>query len=504
MADDKIALVVGCTGVASNKIIPQLLESGNYKEVYGVALQLHKDSFKSFTDKEFIPMNMNINSKESVIKACKDHNNPKITHVFWYADGSPIIKLSSGVMMRRMLAASQASKGIMHGLLKVSPQSVHDQLYGTVSYLAGSGRNERNPKWLGNVIDGLVESGCKIKHFALGCGGKWFGMHIGPDLWPGYSTPYYEDKTKGPGPLSYFDAQEFVAERGEKYGFTHSVVLPSFIIGRCPELSPRTQSFGLAFAVYSCLLKAKGLSLMYPGNLGSYNAKIQLSTSNKIADVMIWSSTHNSNQIFNVTSCPPFSWSEVWSSLGDYFGIPTDGPKPDTELAGISSADKVGIEAEYLWNKMVEQYGLQKLPLSHVFNADFLDKSFMAHWDSIFSSDKLREFGYPEDQVFEGKDAKTIMYQYFEDLIENNIIPHPDKIISGNMSVIDEKDFEKFLNKNASDGTAELKSTSAQARKPSVDLARKVSEDLQGGDLMKMVSALNEIVQEDKKNNNDE
>jgi hypothetical protein len=42
-------------------------------------------------------------------------------------------------------------------------------------------------------------------------------------------------------------------------------VRPTFIIGICPEITPATQSFGIALATYALVMKAQGRTLMYPG-----------------------------------------------------------------------------------------------------------------------------------------------------------------------------------------------------------------------------------------------
>ena len=93
-SNKRIALVVGCTGMAGHWIIPTLLNSKDEDwEVYGLALELNEKTFSSMTDKPFIPLMVNLNSKESIVKGLNDKGCPKITDVFWYAEALSLIHI---------------------------------------------------------------------------------------------------------------------------------------------------------------------------------------------------------------------------------------------------------------------------------------------------------------------------------------------------------------------------------------------------------------------------
>ena len=194
----KIALVVGGTGTAGNAIVPHLLNErgAEYDTVICLALAVDETTFASRTSRKYIPLVCNLNQKESVVKSLIEVGSPAITHVYWFADANKPPRLGSAVMLRRLLAVTDKLAPVIHGLLKVSPQFVHDQVYGTQARLAGSGPNERNQLWMGNVLDALKESKAPLKVFVLGTGGKHYGMHLGPSLWADYSSPFYEDTTK--------------------------------------------------------------------------------------------------------------------------------------------------------------------------------------------------------------------------------------------------------------------------------------------------------------------
>ena len=66
-----------------------------------------------------------------------------ITHVYWFADANRPPALGNTVLMRALLAATDKMAPVVHGIVKISPQFVRDQLYGTQARLAGAGRNAR-------------------------------------------------------------------------------------------------------------------------------------------------------------------------------------------------------------------------------------------------------------------------------------------------------------------------------------------------------------------------
>ena len=493
--------MVGGTGMAANGILPHLLNAkgDEYDQVICLALQVDEKTFASRTSRTYIPLSCNLNEKAAVVAGLQKIGSPKITHVYWYAEANRPPKLASAVMWRRLLAVSDAMAPALHGLLKVSPQSVHDQLYGTVAYLAGSGRNERNQIWMGNVLDALKETGASLQVFMLGTGGKHYGMHLGPSLWSGYQCPFDEDKTKCPGPLSYFDAQDYIRERAKKDGFTWNEVRPTFIIGLCPELTLATQSFGIALATYALIMKAQGKNLMFPGSVKSYDAKINLCTSEKIAEIAVWSTEGHPNQAYNVVSCPAFSWRQVWPKIAKWFGM--ESVDPIHPLQGENTALMMGEDAPLIWGHLQKKYDLVAHDFACLLNNDFLDKSFMAGYDSVFSVDKLRRDGFPEDRVYEYASAADCMIEFFDRLVDEKIIPEPSNVISGLYSVDVRKRIETDLEPAYVKGRTQVASTieETKVQTSKADVAEKrVASDLQSGNVLTLVSELAKLAEEEK------
>jgi hypothetical protein len=426
----KIALIVGGTGMAGNAVLPHLLNDteDRYDCVICLARAVDETTFASRTPRKYISMPCNLDDKKAVVDGLIALGFPAITHVYWFADANRPPALGNAVLMRGLLAATDKLAPVIHGAVKVSPQFVRDGLYGTQARLAGSGRNARNQLWMGNVLDALTETGAPLETFVLGTGGKHYGMHLGPGLWADYSSPFYEEGMKCPDPLSYFDAMEFIQRRAALDGFSWNEVRPTFIVGSCPELTDATQSFAVALATFAVVLKAQGKKLRYPGTEGSYRAMINLCTSEKIAEVAAWSVGHP-NQAFNCLSCPPFSWKQVWPDIARWFGMePAD---PVRKVTGESSESAAGPQASSIWRGLRERNALVDNDFDALLNYSFLDKSFMVGYDTVFSPSKLREFGFPEDRIYEYGSGAECMTAFFDRLVEERIIPDPSTVIPG-------------------------------------------------------------------------
>ena len=228
--------------------------------------------------------------------------------------------------------------------------------------------------------------------------------------------------------LSYFDALEFIRERASKDGFTWNEVRPTFIVGLSPKLSLATQSVGISLATYANILKAQGKDLLYPGSEASYNAKLNMCTSEKIAEVAVWSTQHPNNA-YNVVSCPPFTWKEVWPQIAKWFGMKPVGPI--RRYKGENSANVVGKDAPNLWASLQKKHELVPHQFEALLNDDFLDKSFSAYFDSVFSVEKLKRDGFPADRIYEYTSVVELMYAFFNRLVDENVIPNPENVIAG-------------------------------------------------------------------------
>ncbi len=451
----RVAVCVGGTGLAGYELPVHLLNDFTGAEAFDKVAVLSRNvsdtTFEGKSARAVIPLRADLGDAQSVAAALRLAGCEKVTHVFWFVDANRPPKLANAVAIRRLLAVSEMLGPVTRAMLENAPSSVQAAVYGQMAYLAGSGSQPRNLEWLSNMLAALEIVGAPLDSWTMCHGGKHYGMHLGPSVYSGYVTPFEEDEHKCVGPLSYFEMQDWLEAAAAAKGFSWNIVRPTFIIGNSPERSESTQNFGLVLAIYAHVLRAQGKPLIFPGSAGAWDARIQLSTSKKIAHVAAWAATASAaglerhsapgrprgaeagaycdpeprsvrNQAFNVVSCDEFSWGELWPQIARYFSM-APGGKPDSR-GGLLCLDVMGgaEQAERTWSELKARHGLQDLPLANVFNADFLDKSFVATWDSGFSSAKLARAGFPKEHVLES-DALRIMFDFFVELQDVKLIP---------------------------------------------------------------------------------
>ncbi len=453
----RIAVIIGGTGMAACQLAPHLADDFTGKDAFDkvavLALGVNEETFKGKSKRAITPLKgANLNDAKTIAASLREAGCEQVTHVYWFLDANRPPKLGHTVELRQaMTVVTDNLRGVVKPIINATPETLKSKMYGQLAYLAGSGEQPKNIEWLNNVMSALDEVKAPLANFTMCHGGKHYGMHLGPALFPDYATPFEEDKHKCHGPLSYFEMQEWLEAKAAEKKFAWNIVRPTFIIGNAIEKTNTTQSFGLVLSIYANVLKAQGRPLVFPGPVGAWNARIQLSTSTKIAHVAAWASTNSvaglhkfamlpdaaesysdpayratANQAFNVVSCPEFSWGEIWEQIARYFGMQSGGAP--TTMGGMLAMDVMGGEqaAAREWRQMQRNHDLQKLTFNEVFNADFLDKSFTSTWDSQFSTDKISKARFPEDQVLES-DALSIMTDFFDSLKRDKLIPAEDK-----------------------------------------------------------------------------
>jgi len=163
----------------------------------------------------------------------------------------------------------------------------------------------------------------------------------------------------------------------------------------------------------------------------------------------------------------------------------------------------MGEDAPLIWGHLQKKFGLLPVEFACVLNNDFLDKSFMAGFDSVFSTEKLKRDGYPSEKLIEYSNAAECMLTFFDRLVEEKVIPAPDNVISGLYSVDVKKRIETdlepaIITKGRAAAASSIQETQNQIlRAESVE--KTVEMDIKGGNVLTMVSELAKLVEEDKK-----
>ncbi len=262
-----------------------------------------------------------------------------------------------------------------------------------------------NLAMLAHVLEALEPVAPGLQRVSLMQGYKVYGAHLGP-----FKTPARETD-KGHMPPEFNVAQQdFLEQRQQGKAWSWSAIRPSVV---CGFALGNPMNLALVIAVYAAMSKELGLPLRFPGKPGAYDSLLEMTDAGLLARATVWAATDErcANQAFNINNGDLFRWRELWPQLARFFELEVASPLPLT-LATVM-ADK-----EPLWNNMVEKYGLEPHPYSHVSSWGFGDAVFSWDYDMFADGSKARRFGF-HDYV----ETEAMFMDIFRDLRQRRIIP---------------------------------------------------------------------------------
>lgn len=268
-----------------------------------------------------------------------------------------------------------------------------------------------NNTMFNNLFDHLPAA--KIRHVVLLTG---FKHYLGPFSSFGkksqHPTPYKETFERLPNLNFYYNLEDLLFERAKDNNFTWSVARPNTIIGFGVR---NAMNFGMSIAVYASICKYAGKPFAFPGNEVFYDALIDVSDADLLAEHMMWEAVTPvaANQAFNVVNGGVFRWRHMWKHIADYFDLEVpDYPGHTTSVEAMES------ELEPIWEEMKSKFGLQPLPFKDVTTFWLMDVSFSKVSDYFGDMNKSRELGFLVYQ-----DSEKTYKKLFDHLKQKKFIP---------------------------------------------------------------------------------
>jgi nucleoside-diphosphate-sugar epimerase len=277
-------------------------------------------------------------------------------------------------------------------LAKLSP--LHDVTH--IFYVTWVNRDteeescEANGGMLRNVIDGLLPNAKELQHIVLQTGGKHY---TGPFAYAGKleipDAPFKEDSPRLPCPNFYHTQEDIVFDTvKQKQGLTYSVHRPTVIFG---FTAGNLMNMVCTLAVYASICKYEGKPLIFPGNRVCWTQLFDASDASLIAEQEIWASLDPKakNQAFNSSNGDLFIWKRLWHLLAEKYELQV--PEYKGEPTSLSELMK---GKEQVWDKIVQENGLQPLELHEVGHWWFADLLLNQPMENVSSMNKSREHGF--------------------------------------------------------------------------------------------------------------
>ncbi|UEG52158.1 SDR family oxidoreductase [Mucilaginibacter daejeonensis] len=240
-----------------------------------------------------------------------------------------------------------------------------------------------------NLLDTLSPKS-SVQHVALVTGLKHY---LGP--FDAYAksgtlpeTPVREEHPRLPIENFYYAQEDEVYAASERDEFTWSIHRPHTVIGKAVG---NAMNMGTTLAVYASICKETGRPFQFPGSEAQWNGLSDVTDARILAEHLIWASTTEAakNQAFNITNGEVFRWKWLWSQLADRFGIEAKGfdgtiHPLEAELAGD----------EQLWRDIASRYQLKEPELNRLASAWHTDLDLGRPIEVMTDMSKSRKLGF--------------------------------------------------------------------------------------------------------------
>jgi len=303
MNNDKVALIVGATGLSGSYAGRYLKEQG-----WRVVTVSRNASNLPWSDQHIAVDLENAQAAKTALAAASN-----VTHLFyctWSRQANEVENVRVNSAMMKNLFAGIANAPLRHAAL----------VTGLKHYL------------------GSFDDYAKVKPY----------------------TPFLEDSPRLPGPNFYYALEDVLFETAATRGFTWSVHRPHtlivFVIGNAMNMA-------VTLAVYASICKHTGRPFVFPGSPEQYHAVTDVTDARMLAKQLHWAAVtpEAANLPFNIVNGDVFRWTWLWQKIADYFGLPVGEypghPVPlETQMA----------DAPRIWAEIVAKHGLQNIPVNRL------------------------------------------------------------------------------------------------------------------------------------------
>ncbi|KEQ31768.1 SDR family oxidoreductase [Pedobacter antarcticus] len=330
---DKIALVVGSSGIAGSNLAEKLISRG--WETYGLARR------PNIENKELKPVAADLMDLDSLRKALAE---VRPTHVYittWMRNETEAENIRvNGLMVRNLLSVLSEGKSVEH-----------------VALVTG------------------------LKHY-LGP----FEAYAKEGFLP--ETPLREEHPRLDLENFYYAQEDEVYAAAERDGFTWSIHRPHTVIGMAVG---NAMNMGTTLAVYASICKETGRKFIWPGSSAQWNGISDVTDAGVLAEHLIWASTTDvaRNEAFNIVNGDVFRWSRLWKRLAGYFDVAPvgfDGQIHPLELTMANDGE--------IWKQIAEKYKLKENSLSRLATAWHTDLDLGRPIEVMTDMSKSRKMGF--------------------------------------------------------------------------------------------------------------
>ncbi|MGO3109948.1 SDR family oxidoreductase [Sphingobacterium sp. JB170] len=334
---DKIALVVGVTGLTGANLAQELVANG--WQTYGLA-RTPKAGINSVS-----MVKADLLDKDTLKEALV---NISPTHVFittWMRkDTEAENVLVNGTMVRNLLEVLSEKKSVEH-----------------VALVTG------------------------LKHYL----GPFEAFASKENM---TETPLREEQPRLNLPNFYYAQEDEVYHAAQRDGFSWSVHRPHTVIGKAIG---NLMNMGTTLAVYASICKYKGQKFIWPGSEAQWEGLSDVTDAGILAKQLIWASTtaEAKNTAYNIVNGDIFRWKWLWERIANHFGLEYEGFN-----GSVRSLDEQMRNDSAAWDAIVKRNGLEENELYRLTSPWHTDLDLGRPIEVMTDMSNSRRLGFKEYQ----------------------------------------------------------------------------------------------------------
>jgi nucleoside-diphosphate-sugar epimerase len=274
----------------------------------------------------------------------------------------------------------------------VSGRGITHLFFTTWSRQATEADNCRvNGAMLANTLEAMGRT-ASLQHAVLVTGLKHY---LGP--FEAYAsapaeTPFRESQDRLPFQNFYYDQEDILFAAAGRQGFTWSVHRPHTMIGYALG---NVMNMGVTLAFYGSICRVTGDPFVFPGSPQQYGGVTDITDARLLGRHAVWSATEPAarNTAFNTVNGDVFRWRQMWGRVAEGLGVdPADYPGGPQPLEGrMSHADEV-------WAGLVSRYGLAEHKPSELASWWHTDADLGREVETFADMSRSRSLGFLEFQ----------------------------------------------------------------------------------------------------------
>ncbi|MFM6975057.1 MAG: SDR family oxidoreductase [Agromyces sp.] len=206
-------------------------------------------------------------------------------------------------------------------------------------------------------------------------------------------TPFRESQGRLPGLNFYYVQEDELFASAAKHGHTWSVHRPHTMIGYALG---NVMNMGVTLALYASICKHTGRPWVFPGSVEQYNGVTDVTDARILAKHAVWSATEPAaaNEAFNTVNGDVFRWRQLWTAIGEYFGLENPGHPGEVQPLEPRMSD-----ADEVWADIVAAHGLAEFKATDLASWWHTDADLGRTVETFADMGKSRELGFKEFQV---------------------------------------------------------------------------------------------------------